>query len=244
MTFGSLFAGIGGMDLGLERAGMTCCWQVEIEPFRRRVLEKHWPHVRRHDDVRTFPVGDAGDWRVDLVCGGFPCKQTSTASAIHGRREGLESKDSGLWHEQLRVIRAIRPAWAIVENVHGAATWAGEIEAGMEAAGYAVSRLVLAASSLGAPHRRRRMFFVANAHGERLSLPGEGGPSEAGGDPGRAADGNPWLEALAGGMRVADGLPPGVDRRRRIVALGDAVVPAVAERIGRMILRANCSVSR
>lgn len=239
MTFGSLFAGIGGLDLGLTWSGMTCRWQVEIDPFCRRVLEKHWPHVRRHDDVRTFPVGDAGDWRVDLVCGGFPCKQTSTASAVHGRREGLEGKDSGLWHEQLRIIRTLRPAWAIVENVHGAATWAREIEAGLEASGHVVSRVVLAASSLGAPHRRRRMFFVANADGKRLSLPGEGGPSEAGGEPGRAADGNPWLAALAGTLRVADGIPSGLHRRERIVALGNAVVPAVAERIGRMILRAS-----
>jgi DNA (cytosine-5)-methyltransferase 1 len=239
MTFGSLFAGIGGMDLGLERAGMTCRWQVEIEPFCRRVLEKHWPHVRRHDDVRTFPSGDAGDWRVDLVCGGFPCKQTSTASAVHGRREGLEGKDSGLWHEQLRVIRTLRPTWAIVENVQGAATWAREIEASLEAAGYAVSRPVLEASSLGAPHHRRRMFFVANADGKRLSLPGEGGSSEAGGKPGRAADGNPWLAALAGTLRVADGIPSGLYRRQRIIALGNAVVPSVAERIGRMIVEAN-----
>lgn len=96
MTFGSLFAGIGGIDLGLERAGMTCLWQVENDPFANRVLAKHWPDVRRWDDVRTFPpedwlrsAGPVADRqmsmpptgkevmteapvRVDLICGGFP----------------------------------------------------------------------------------------------------------------------------------------------------------------------------
>ena len=78
LTFGSLFAGIGGFDLGLERAGMACAWQVEREPYAARVLEKHWPNVRRHDDVCTFPP-EEGNWAVDLICGGFPCQDISVA---------------------------------------------------------------------------------------------------------------------------------------------------------------------
>src|SRR3954465_6925164 len=74
LTFGSLFAGIGGIDLGLERAGFRCAWQVEIDPHARRVLAKHWPGVRRWEDVRPFPPEPADDWRCHLIAGGFPCQ--------------------------------------------------------------------------------------------------------------------------------------------------------------------------
>ena len=84
MTFGSLFAGIGGMDLGLEWSGMTCKWQVEIDGYARRVLAKHWPNVPKHDDVRTFPPNE-GDWNVDVIAGGFPCQDISNA----GKRAGI-----------------------------------------------------------------------------------------------------------------------------------------------------------
>jgi DNA (cytosine-5)-methyltransferase 1 len=107
LTVGSLFAGIGGIELGLERTGgFQTLWQVEQDEFARRVLAKHWPDVPRWDDVRTFPPDEG--WRCDLVCGGFPCKQTSTAAAVHGRRHGLSGADSGLWHEQRRVIGRLR----------------------------------------------------------------------------------------------------------------------------------------
>lgn len=86
LTFGSLFAGIGGFDLGFERAGMECRWQVEIDPYCQKVLAKHWPDVGRWDDVRTFPPTPAEDWEVDVICGGFPCQDISNA----GKRAGLE----------------------------------------------------------------------------------------------------------------------------------------------------------
>ena len=98
LTFGSLFASIGGMDLGLERSGMQCSWQVEIDPFARKVLAKHWPDVRRHDDVRTFPPKE-GDWHVDLIAGGFPCQDISFAGKGRGSRasgpaSGTSSRES------------------------------------------------------------------------------------------------------------------------------------------------------
>ena len=87
MTFGSLFAGIGGFDLGLERAGMECRWQVEIDAYASKVLAKHWPGVQRWADVRTFPAGDSSQWQVDLICAGVPCQPVSHAgkqlSLIH-----------------------------------------------------------------------------------------------------------------------------------------------------------------
>ena len=112
LTFGSLFAGIGGFDLGLERAGMRCEWQVEIDPYARAVLAKHWPEVRRWEDVRTFPPKE-GEWGVDVICGGFPCQDISVA----GKGVGLAGARSGLWYEFARIIGEIRPRFVIVENV-------------------------------------------------------------------------------------------------------------------------------
>ena len=93
MTFGSLFAGIGGLDLGLERAGMECRWQIEIDAFCVRVLTRRWPEIKRYGDIRTI-TGDELE-RVDLMCGGFPCQDLSQA----GKRAGIEGARSGLWFE-------------------------------------------------------------------------------------------------------------------------------------------------
>lgn len=90
MTFGSLFAGIGGMDLGLERAGMECRWQVEIDPFCLRVLGKHWPGVPKFGDIHEV-TGEKLE-RVDLIAGGFPCQDVSEV----GSRIGISGSQSGL----------------------------------------------------------------------------------------------------------------------------------------------------
>ena len=76
--FGSVFSGIGGIDLGLERAGMQCCWQIEISPFCMKVLTRHWPKVKRYGDIREVNGHELEP--VDLVCGGFPCQDISLAS--------------------------------------------------------------------------------------------------------------------------------------------------------------------
>ena len=159
LTFGSLFAGIGGFDLGLERAGMTCAWQVEREPYAVRVLEKHWPNVRRHDDVCTFPPAE-GDWSVDLICGGFPCQDISVA----GKGLGLAGARSGLWHQMHRIIGEIRPRFVLVENVaallgRGMGTVLGDLSE----IGYDAEWHVIPASAVGAPHRRERVWIVAYA---------------------------------------------------------------------------------
>lgn len=181
MTFGSLFAGIGGMDLGLERAGMTCRWQVEIDPYARRVLERHWPDVRRHDDVRTFPPDDGGDWRVDLICGGFPCQDVSLA----GKRAGLDGERSGLWFEYERVLRVLRPRFVLVENTPGLLSAGfGRVLGGLASLGFDAEWSIVSACSLGAPHMRERLFIVAYAHGERLEWwrhQGEGQAEDGGG---------------------------------------------------------------
>ena len=160
MTFGSLFAGIGGFDLGLERAGMVCKWQVEIDDFARRVLAKHWPDVPRHEDVRTFPT-DARDWSVDVICGGFPCQDISVA----GKGAGLAGARSGLWYEYARIIGELRPRYVIVENV--AAILGRGLDAvlgSLSSLGYDAEWHVIPASAVGAPHRRERVWIIAYAH--------------------------------------------------------------------------------
>ena len=145
LTVGSLFAGIGGLDLGLERAGFEIRWQVEIDPFARKVLEKHWPDVRRFEDVRQ--VGGLDLEPVDVIAGGFPCKQTSRAAAIFGRRVGLAGRDSGLWHEQRRIIELLQPRIAIVENPDS--EWLATVQGDLAGLGYRASRWPLTAASVG-----------------------------------------------------------------------------------------------
>lgn len=236
MTFGSLFSGVGGLDLGMERAGLTCVWQVEKHPFRRAILARHWPDVRRHDDVRSFPFGVDAQWACDLIAGGFPCKQTSNAASIHGRRRGFEGGDSYLWGEQLRILRRLMPRWAVVENPSIDETWAQTIEGGLEGAGYAVSRLDSTAWGAGAPHLRRRLFFVAHRDGTRLAQPRQPGPSAPDLEARLGAQRDAWLQALPGVLRVDDESPGRLDRRDRIRAIGDSVCPAQAEYVGRLIL--------
>lgn len=161
MTFGSLFAGIGGFDLGLERAGMECRWQVEIDDYASRVLAKHWPHVQRWGDVRTFPAGSPDEWRVDLICAGVPCQPISVAGKQQGRAD-----ERWMWGECLRIVADLQPTVFVAENPtallsdDGGRTFAG-IVAALQEAGYGVDWQTIAAGDLGAPHRRERVFVVA-----------------------------------------------------------------------------------
>ena len=164
MTFGELFAGIGGFSLGLERAGMECKWQVEIDPYATAVLKKHWPEVPKHDDVRTFPP--QGDYSVDLICGGFPCQDISVA----GKGAGLAGARSGLWHEFARIIGEIRPRYVLVENVAALlARGMGTVLGDLSTLGYDAEWHVVPASAVGAPHRRERVWIIAfrNSDSER-----------------------------------------------------------------------------
>ena len=124
MTVGSLFSGVGGLDLGLEWAGFEVRWQVEIDAFARRVLEKHWPGVPKYADIRSLTGTELEP--VDLICGGFPCVDLSQA----GKRRGLTNDDgsatrSGLWFEFARLVGELRPRFVIAENVPGILTMPG-----------------------------------------------------------------------------------------------------------------------
>lgn len=285
----SLFSGIGGLELGLERAGMTVVGQVEIDEFCRRVLAKHWPEVPRHDDVRT-----AAEWwraeprpAVDLVCGGFPCQPVSLA----GQRLAQEDP-RWLWPAFNDVIRELRPRYVLVENVPGLlARGMGDVLGDLADLGYDAEWDRVPAAFVGAPHIRGRIFIVAYSQRGRVRLqpvaqsggsgaavafadgaegdvadadgqrwngrsrifrprrrgqPANGGVGHADSAPANAhaAGRGPWRAVGEPGWwatepdvgRVAHGVPARMDRLR---ALGNAVVPQVAEHIGRLILAAD-----
>lgn len=171
MIFGSLFSGIGGLDLACESVGWRCAWQVEIDPFCRAVLAKHWPDVERYEDVRE--VGADRLVPVDVIVGGFPCQDVSVA----GSRRGLAGERSGLWFDFLRIIEELRPAGVIVENVSGlAGRGLDTVAAGLYGAGYEVEVSRVAAADVGAPHRRIRHFVVAVADADLWRRGGEREP--------------------------------------------------------------------
>lgn len=235
MRFGSLFAGIGGLDLGLERAGMNCVWQVEIDDYCQRVLKKHWPDVPRWDDVCTFPP--PGDWSCDLICGGFPCQDISDA----GKRAGIDGERSGLWREFARIIRVVRPRFVLVENVAALLRRGmGRVLGDLSACGYDAEWDVFAASDFGAPHIRERVFLLAYPSGSGLAKRQGEDASGAGEDCRAQPFGSDWWATEPDVGRVANGIPHRVDRLR---GLGNAVVPQVAEYIGRLILNSACTDS-
>ena len=167
MRFVSLFAGVGGFDLGLERAGHECIAQVEIDKHCRSVLDKHWPDVPKHDDVRTAiefanTIGLVG--RTDLVCGGFPCQDVSVA----GKRAGLAGERTGLFWDALAFATHVQAKWIVLENVPGLLTSNqgrdfGTIALALADAGYGyLEWRVLDSQFFGVPQRRRRVFIVAS----------------------------------------------------------------------------------
>jgi DNA (cytosine-5)-methyltransferase 1 len=264
LTVGSLFSGIGGFDLGLERAGLQIRWQVEIDPWCRAVLAQHWPAVPRYHDIRTLTGKELE--HVDVLCGGFPCQPVSVA----GRRRA-QADERWLWPEFARLVRTLRPRYVLVENVPGLLTAGmGDILRDLAACGFDAEWDSLRASDFGAPHRRERIWLVAYADGRRqLQSPGReqeerrrfgdgreqmadadgarwegrifGGerPHQCGERPHQCAawarsrtDEDDWL-ARSGIRRVSHGVPNRLDRLR---GLGNALVPQIAEWLGRRLV--------
>lgn len=158
-TFGSLFAGIGGIDLGLERAGWECRWQAEIDDYCRAVLTKHWPDVPKYGDIRELTGQELEP--TDLICGGFPCQPVSLA----GRRRG-KSDERWLWPEFARILRLLRPRFVLMENVPGLlSAGMGDVLGDLACLGYDAEWESLPAAAFGAPHLRYRVFLVAYAGG-------------------------------------------------------------------------------
>lgn len=275
MTIGSLFSGIGGLELGLERAGLgPVKWQVEIDEYCRGILARHWPDATRWDDVRRckgWGTGYVGPFdyylgAVDLICGGFPCQPFSVA----GQQRG-EDDPRHLWPEFIRIVREIKPRWVVAENVPGllsvdAGRQFGVVVGDLAESGYRVWWDCIPAAAFGAPHMRDRVFILGYAYGQ--SQPACAVNDEAPGMQELASDahdgrddqqfsagflegkqpqnsikqrsGGPgpdwgcdWWQTEPNVDRVANGIPRQLDRLR---ALGNAVVPAVAEYIGRCVI--------
>lgn len=227
MRIGSLFSGIGGLELGLERAGLGyVAWQCEKDDYRRSVLERHWPTVYRYDDVESIPRFPPP---VDILCGGFPCQDLSGAHT-NGKRRGLEGPKSGLWSQFRELAEGIEPDWVIVENVYPAHDWLPFVRRDLHEIGYSSVPFLLRAEDVGAPHERPRVFLVA--HADSQGKPLRAVDAEVAGVRALSECRRDWGSTPPGGFRVDDGVPAGLDRLR---ALGNAVVPACAEVIGRMI---------
>jgi len=155
LTVGSLFSGIGGLDLGLERAGMKVVWQSEIDPYACKVLKKHWPEVPNHGDIKEINWKEIE--RPNIICGGYPCQPFSTA----GRRKG-EEDPRHLWPWVRTAISELRPDFAILENVRGHLSLGGLSVIGeLAEIGYDAEWRVVSAAGMGAPHRRERIIIVA-----------------------------------------------------------------------------------
>jgi len=234
MDVGSLFSGIGGFDLGFARAGFDIAWQVEIDEYCRKVLKKHWPDVPKYGDIKELTGKELAP--VDVICGGFPCQDISVA----GKGVGIHGSRSSLWFEMLRIIRVVRPRIVVVENVsallrRGMGTVLGDLAE----SGYDCEWDCIPAGSFGAHFIGTRVFIVAT------SAPAGGLRWKRGWPP--AVGTNQWGEheferlvrvevehgVPAGSFgRLSDGIPRRVDRLR---ALGNAIVPQVAEWIAQRI---------
>ncbi len=234
-----LFAGIGGFGLAGEWAGIESAVQVEWNPFCQKVLAKNFPNAQRYGDITKFD-GTPFRGAIDIISGGFPCQPYSTA----GKRLGKED-ERHLWPEMLRVIREVAPRWVVGENVRGIVSWNGgvvfdEVQSDMEAAGYEVQAFILPACAVDAPHRRDRVWFVANSIQGRaqksLSEPRKavGLQSKPPNQFSRCTAFNGVLKKPnTGATRNGDGVPNWVDR---IGALGNAIVPQIAFQIFKAII--------
>ncbi len=249
-----LFSGIGGFSLGLERTGgfetVAFC---EIEPFPRRVLAKHWPGVPIYDDVRTLTAERlaADGIGVDVICGGFPCQDISSA----GRKVGIVGKRSGLWSEFSRLIGELRPSHVLVENVSALLSRGLDRVLGdLAEVGYNAEWHCIPASAIGACHGRDRFWLVAYPHSDSKSsgadhdeacrnealceITNAGRISRHLGRLRRQQQRVSWDRVWPNenpplGMGVDDGLSQRLDRLK---ALGNSVVPQIPELIGRAIL--------
>ena len=232
----SLFSGIGGLDLGLERAGMEVVAQCEVDPYCCRILAKHWPHVPNFGDVTTIDWSTVPD--VDLICGGYPCQPFSYAGV---RRGGSDPRH--LWPHFRDAIRDLRPEWALLENVPGHLSMGfDDVLADLAALGFDAEWSIVSACAMGAPHTRERLFVLA--HSESNARSGQGAHHRGAGPfrgvesrrGGGAPRGQWWLREPAVD-RVAHGVPRAVVEPE-LRGLGNAVVPQVAEHVGRLIMEA------
>lgn len=232
MKVGSLFSGMGGFDLGLERAGMRVEWQVEIDPWCQALLMAERPTIQVYGDIKKIVWETVRP--VDIVCGGFPCQPVSVA----GKRQA-QNDPRWLWPEFLRCIRILRPRYILIENVPGLLT-AGfaDVLSGLASCGYDAEWDCLPAGIFGAHFRRDRVFIVAGR-----PLPCGMRWEGIGSSKNRTWSQQQFARLVehelsicvpaSKGQRVSDGFPHRIHRLR---AIGNSVVPQIVEAIGKMIM--------
>lgn len=251
-----LFSGAaGGWSLGMHRAGFKTIAACEIDPWRRATFSRNYPDAKLYDDVAVLSarriVSDLGRLPAVIV-GSPPCQD---ASAANSSGKGVEGERTGLVFEAIRLVDECRPRWCAFENSPFLRTRGYDrIADGLEAIDYACEPFVVAASDLGAPHGRKRVWIIASdtRQTEPIGWPAPGGrerrqeetaaddglsPSEQVGRAGLAwaNDWDQWNGGAARHLRVGDGLSPTV-ARECISAYGDAILPQISEAIGRTIL--------
>ena len=235
-----LFSGIGGFSLGLERAGMETVAFCEFDEHAQKVLRKHWPDVPIHSDIREL---DAKQFRgtVDVVCGGFPCQDLSTA----GKQVGFSGERSSLYGEMLRVISECMPRYAIFENVTGLLTgdsgrWFGQFLYDLDQIGFDAEWHCIRACTAGLPQKRDRVWLIAYPNSQRLQGRLIGEQVRWGRQKLRAETlvdyGNGKATPKPKFCRDIDGVP---NKSHRLKQLGNAVVPQIPEAIGRAIMGAT-----
>ena len=235
----SLFAGIGGFELGLERSGgFQTVAQCEIDPYCNKVLAKHWPEVKRYGDIRELTAARlaADGIAVDAICGGFPCQDISAA----GKGAGIAGARSGLWFEYARLIGELRPRVVFVENVAElCGRGLGDVLGSLAEIRYDAFWDCIPSSALGGLHKRERLWLTAypntdSLRPQRVRLPAaRTGAREQFERLVQAALRVSVPAGRSGG--VSDGVP---DRVHRLKALGNAVDPNVPELLGRAYLQA------
>lgn len=218
-SIGSLFSGIGGIELGLEMCGFDrVAWQCEIDPYARAVLEKHWPGTKRYEDIRSL---DGSIERPTIICGGFPCQNISSA----GKKEGITGTKSGLWSEYARIIRELRPRYVFVENVSAiVGRGLDRVLGDLSESGYDAEWETFSSASVGAPFDRKRTFILGS------SADRDGEPERQIHDetPFVPITGPTFWESHPAPVGVVDGVSEELDRRQRLRCCGNAVVPQLA----------------
>ena len=252
-----LFSGIGGFSLaaswvwGSQHELVSFC---ERDEFCQKVLKKHWPSVPCVDDIHNLRGNNIGT--VDLLTGGFPCQPFSSAGKQQGKND-----DRYLWPEMRRIIEETQPNWIVGENVAGIVNLAlDDVLIELEDTGYEVQPFIIPACALNAPHKRDRVWIIANAKNNRrfklenLSFDRKWLLSQNQQNPDNAVWSEfirryqesssvcqsqwteRWIDVATRTCRMDDGLPRRVERIR---SLGNAIVPQVAAVFFEMMKRVD-----
>ena len=239
-----LFSGIGGFSLGLERTnGFKTVAFCENDVDCQKVLQKHWPDTRIFNDVNTLTyekIKKEGIEKPDVIVGGFPCQDISDANPYRDKTGGIKGKRSGLWSEFARLIEEVRPSWTIIENVASLRNKGlTMVLQDLWKIGYNAEWHIISACSVGAIHRRERVFVVAYSdikglqrHSKRLEKFSKVCTQIQISSMRSAKRKEEWLP-----INQPSGMDDGVPRRAyRLRQLGNAVVPAIPEMLGQCIL--------